>query len=37
MPGEVSGPIEAYQAAPFSMIGGTVAIVWTLLISVGEP
>ena len=37
VPGEVSGPIAVYQAAPCSMIGGTVAIVWTLLISVGEP
>ena len=37
VPGEVSGPIAAYHSAPFWMIGGTVATVCTLLISVGEP
>jgi hypothetical protein len=36
VPGDVSGPIAAYHFAPCSMIGGTVATVCTLLISVGE-
>ena len=35
-PGRVAAPILAYSAPPSSTIAGTVAIVSTLLISVGE-
>ena len=37
MPGDCSGPTFAYHSPPLAMIVGTVATVWTLLISVGEP
>src|SRR6266508_1318246 len=36
VPGDASGPMDAYHSPPFSTIVGTVAIVCTLLISVGD-
>jgi hypothetical protein len=36
-PGDFSVPIDRNQSTPLRMIGGTLAMVSTLLITVGQP